>query len=178
MSQRKYLEFSNIPNLDRKIKLLRQKWYNFMDRCYNKNNEHDYYGRITVCDSWRNDSSEFIKWGLLTGYNEGDYIDRIDPNGNYEPSNCRWVDFMLSQQNKRNTNLITYQGVSLYAEDWSNALGYSRNTVYMRINEYGYDPITALEKGVHKYSLYPHQIKILGSTYKHNKVAYYLDMGL
>lgn len=74
--------------------------------------------------------------------------------------------------------MLTYRGISLYAEQWSNALGYSRNTVYERMNTYNYDVTTALEKGVHKYSLYPHQIAILGSTYKHNKVAYYLDMGL
>lgn len=174
----KYDEFRNSPTLQRDIRVLRQKLYNAIDRCYNENNVHDYYGRVKVCDEWLQDNSNFIVWGLKNGYKEGLYLDRIDPFGDYEPANCRWVNKLISQKNKRNVNFLTYKNITLSHEEWCNALGYGHDTIRNRIVNLGFDEQKAIEKGVHNYSLYPHQIETLGKTYYYNRVAYYMDMGL
>ena len=69
-------------------------WTGMKQRCYNKN-RHEYprYGGkgVRVCDEWMNDPVAFITWAVNHGYKKGLSIDRIDPSGNYEPSNCRFL---------------------------------------------------------------------------------------
>ena len=74
-------------------------------RCCNKNDKnYKYYGGrgITVCDEWRNDFVAFYNWAIENSYSDDLTIDRINVNGNYEPSNCRWVTMAQQNQNKRN----------------------------------------------------------------------------
>ena len=54
-----------------------------------------------VCDEWLNDSKAFIDWALDNGYSDDLTIDRIDVNGNYEPSNCRWIPMSEQYKNKQ-----------------------------------------------------------------------------
>ncbi|KXJ61654.1 MAG: hypothetical protein AXW14_08565 [Alteromonas sp. Nap_26] len=78
-------------------------WKTMRQRCHNPSNQnYDYYGGrgISVCSSW-NDFKEFESWALANGYSKGLTIDRTDPNGNYEPSNCEWVTWK-DQANNRN----------------------------------------------------------------------------
>ena len=92
---------------------LYQVWHGMKKRCHCKTDQayKNYGGRgITVCDEWKNDFSSFEKWAFANGYDEtakqGECtLDRIDVNGNYEPSNCRWVD-MKTQQNNRRNNIL------------------------------------------------------------------------
>ena len=82
-------------------------WKNMRSRCYNKNSKYysNYGGRnITVCDRWRDSFINFFKdMGLKPeGKTE---IDRIDNNGNYEPSNCKWVTPAENCHNRRSTIL-------------------------------------------------------------------------
>ena len=65
-------------------------------RCYNPNNQHyKWYGEkgITLCNEWSNENGlqNFIEWSLNNGYEENLSIDRINPDKNYSPDNCRWV---------------------------------------------------------------------------------------
>lgn len=83
-------------------------WLGIRKRCFNPNEPSypNYGGRgITVCNEW-NEFSFFREWALISGYDENAprgicTIDRIDVNGNYEPSNCRWVDMKIQRQNQR-----------------------------------------------------------------------------
>lgn len=82
--------------------------YNHMiTRCFNKN-RWDYYrygGRgITVCDEWKESFNSFLK-SMGDKPFEGAEIDRIDNDGNYEPSNCKWVTHKENGQHKSNVYL-------------------------------------------------------------------------
>ena len=73
-------------------------------RCYNENDKsYRYYGKrgITICQEWLNDVNEFIRWSYQNGYENTRTIDRIDPDGNYEPSNCRWATWDIQNSNHR-----------------------------------------------------------------------------
>ena len=85
-------------------------WACMLQRCYNpKNDRYRWYGErgVEVCDEWM-DFSSFKEWAITTGYDESATrgectLDRINPFGNYEPSNCRWVSMDVQLRNKRNT---------------------------------------------------------------------------
>ena len=83
-------------------------WDNMKQRCFNPNFKQykDYGGRgITICPEWTNDYTVFRDWSLSNGYVDNLEIDRIKTNGNYEPSNCRFITSKENQRNKRNNKL-------------------------------------------------------------------------
>lgn len=65
---------------------------------------------IRVCEEWKNSFEAFEKWSADNGYREGLSIDRIDNDGNYEPENCRWVDYDVQNMNRRNTIKVIHRG--------------------------------------------------------------------
>ena len=75
-----------------------------MSRCYREKDIHyNAYGKrgIIVCDEWKNDKQAFIDWALQNGYSDDLTIERIDVNGNYEPSNCTWIPMSEQYKNKQ-----------------------------------------------------------------------------
>lgn len=77
-------------------------WGKMKSRCYKTSNNRykNYGGRgITVCDEWKDDFPAFYEWAMANGYADNLSIDRIDNNGNYCPSNCRWIS--LSENAKK-----------------------------------------------------------------------------
>lgn len=91
-------------------------------RCYypTTNGYQRYGGRgIKMCDEWIKNPDSFYDWSINNGYKEGLTIDRIDVNGNYEPSNCRWVTKELQDNNRRTNRKITYKGETKTLSQWS-----------------------------------------------------------
>lgn len=125
-------------------------WRHMKERCYNPSC-HDYRhwgGRgITVCDAWKNDFLAFKEWALANGYEEGLTIDRIDNDGNYEPSNCRWATRAEQSNNRRCLHYLTYEGETKTISEWSRITGINTTTIYMRINTYGWSVEKALTTG-------------------------------
>jgi hypothetical protein len=97
-------------------------WAGMVRRCCNdiqsevhKSEYIRYYSRgISVCDEWKDDCISFYNWAISNGYDDGLEIDRIDNDGNYEPSNCRWVTRSQNLQNRglSQKNKTGYKGVS------------------------------------------------------------------
>lgn len=94
-------------------------WCGIHDRCTNPNNkEYHRYGErgITVCEAWNHDNPNgymnFREWSLANGYADNLTIDRIDPNGNYDPMNCRWSSMKEQQRNRTDNHPIVVNGTT------------------------------------------------------------------
>jgi hypothetical protein len=95
-------------------------WSAMKRRCQNKNQiaYPQYSGRgITVCDNWQQFTS-FLEWALSHGYTDGLTLDRLDSNGNYEPSNCRWASYQEQGKNRRNAITVTAFGETKHLTEW------------------------------------------------------------
>lgn len=130
-------------------------WAKMKQRCYDINSDKYklYGGRgIKVCNEWKNDFISFRNWALSNGYIDEKLpngfnkwtIDRIDVNGDYEPSNCRWVTQKTQCNNQRTNRIIEYRENKYTMAELSEIAGLKYSTLKMRIDEYGWD----IEKAV------------------------------
>lgn len=115
-------------------------FYEMRDRCLNSNLKcyKNYGGRgIKVCDEWldkKNGRVNFYNWAMKNGYRDDLTLDRINNNGNYEPSNCRWVTRKEQQNNRRNNRYITYKGETHTMKQWSEFLNISYSAFKQRLD--------------------------------------------
>lgn len=97
-------------------------WNGMKQRCHNENStSYDNYGGrgIVVCDEWRNSFTSFFRWAESTAYDDTLSIDRIDNDGNYEPSNCRWATWEQQNNNRRSSRWVDAFGERRTIQDWT-----------------------------------------------------------
>lgn len=141
------LKLEHTEELDR----LRRIYNGMVQRCYNKNSDAyvNYGGRgITICPEWLNDREKFIDWALSHGYANDLSIDRINVNGNYEPSNCRWATDEVQSENRRpkeqwrkpkrkKFKTLTIDGETKPIREWYLIFNTSEPAIRYRMNKLG-----------------------------------------
>lgn len=121
-----------------------QAWADMKSRCSNpRQPKFAYYGGrgITVCERWLKFENFLADMGEAP---EGLTLDRINNDGNYEPSNCRWATRFEQSNNTRLTSRITFNGATLSRSEWARRLGISSDTLAHRLKR-GWP----LEKALH-----------------------------
>ena len=116
-----------------------RSWRSMMVRCYWKNEKFwkHYGGRgIVVCKRWFSFSNFFKDMGPRP---LGTFLDREDPDGNYTPSNCRWLSKAESADNKTTTIWMKFNGKRKTITAWSRSLGVTRGLLYSRFRR-GWSP--------------------------------------
>lgn len=122
---------SNLTTHGKSKDRLYSVWIGVKARCYNKNH-HSYknYGArgVVMCEEWRDNYDAFRVWAEANGYNSqaerGDCtLDRIDNDGNYDPSNCRWVNMQEQMNNTRKNVKIELFGEKYTISEASRAFG-------------------------------------------------------
>ena len=109
-------------------------WRGIKSRCSDKASEN-YGGRgITVCEEWNKSFEAFCEWSMANGYSENLSIDRINNDGNYEPSNCRWVNNETQANNTRKNRKITINGETHTAREWDKIMGHPLGTISQRLH--------------------------------------------
>lgn len=114
-----------------------QTWGLMKDRCLNaRSKSYQWYGAIgvTVCDKWLEFNSF---WGDMgPTWKEGLSIDRIDPNGDYDPANCRWATPKQQANNKRTNRMVTLpDGRIMNVTQAAEAMGISAPLLFSRLSK-------------------------------------------
>jgi len=108
-----------------------------IQRCYNNKRKsyRRYGGRgIAICDEWLNDFELFYSWCLQNEYDKDLTIDRIDNNGNYEPSNCRFASKLVQCSNRGKMDKkcsSKYKGVSKIGNRWISRIRANHKPIYL-----------------------------------------------
>lgn len=121
-------------------------WHHIMSRCYNKRDpKYPIYGGrgITVCKEWRASYKTF--WADMGEKPEGYTLERIDNDGNYEPSNCKWATWEEQRFNRRVVRKLTINGVTKAVYQWADHFGISRKTVRNRVDRCGWSDEDAVQ---------------------------------
>lgn len=123
-------------------------WTGMINRCENKNNpKYNIYGKrgISICKRWREDFGMFME-DMGTKPSSNYSIDRIDVNGNYEPSNCRWATPVEQMNNIRKNRSLTAFGETKTIANWSRdeRCSVGRRLLSARIVKLGWEPEKAI----------------------------------
>lgn len=114
-------------------------WDAMKGRCLNPNNDayENYGGRgIEICEEWM-DPVNFIEWAYDNGYNDNLTIERIDIDGNYEPSNCTWVTRAEQNRNTSRNISVEVDGKEYGLAQLARKLGRNRSTLYQWYHKEG-----------------------------------------
>lgn len=136
---------------------LHNVWSSMKGRCLNENDPSytRYGGRgIMICDEWLSDFMNFYNWSMENGYSDDLSIDRIDNDGNYEPSNCRWATGVEQQNNRSITLFYEHNNETLPLTEWCERLNLSYYTIHKRISAYGYSFEKAISHKIEKVGVF------------------------
>lgn len=114
--------------------------WTLMKRRCNNPEACNYGGRgIKVCDEWQT-YEPFRDWAKANGYQENLTIDRINNDGNYEPSNCRWVDYTEQSRNRTVWGEISYEGIVPDSTGYRAQITIDGKKIYIAhsVNDIGY----------------------------------------
>ena len=125
-------------------------WSQMIARCeHPQNTMYKHYGArgISVCEEWH-DFWKFVEWSdSIGGRPDGYTLDRINVDGNYEPSNCRWTDGKTQSRNTSRSIHVTYNGKTQVLKDWSIELGIPYKTLSYRYKKgFPLDDVFSKEK--------------------------------
>jgi hypothetical protein len=119
-------------------------WIAMRTRCLNPNSDDypDYGGRgISICERWSSFDDFMADMGPRPSSRHS--IDRIDNDGNYEPTNCRWATPTEQANNRRSSHLVTFNGETMTVANWARRLGLSHDVLQARFDN-GWPPERAL----------------------------------
>lgn len=122
-------------------KRLYSVWNAIKQRCTNKKSRSypNYGGRgIKMDKEWADNYESFYNWAMRSGYKKDLQIDRIDYDGDYCESNCRFVDKVTQANNKRNVKLYTIDGVTKSLPQWCREYGQKYSVVRQRVYKLGW----------------------------------------
>lgn len=114
-------------------------------RCNNPHNSaYKYYGArgISVCKEWLRFES-FYEWAINNGYKDGLTIERINVNGNYEPSNCKWIPQREQFYNMRKTKFINLYGKRISLSEIKYKLNIKSGILEYYFIRYGNDRVVS-----------------------------------
>ena len=122
-------------------------WQGIIKRCEkpSQRSYKDYGGRgIRVCDRWKESFLNFLE---DMGYppTEGHSIERLNVDGNYEPSNCAWATVVVQVSNRRNNVNLEYKGETKHIAEWARIAGLTENTLRKRVLVLKWDVARAIE---------------------------------
>ena len=131
-----------------KSKRLYGIWVNMRRRCREKDRKYYFQKGIKVCQEWQN-YKLFAKWAYSNGYSDSLTIDRINPNKNYEPTNCRWITIEEQQRNRSDVHKLTFNGETHCISEWAEITGIDKWTISKRLLD-GWSVERALTEKTHK----------------------------
>ncbi|WP_210461694.1 hypothetical protein [Pantoea ananatis] len=137
-------------NAGEKVSRAYNSWSGMIDRCRNPNNKKykDYGGRgIKVSEEWM-DFNTFLN-DMGHSPSAGYSIDRVDVNGNYEKSNCRWATPLEQASNRRNNVIVKTPHGDMCASAAARFYGINRSVLVKRVKK-GWNHHEALNTPVGK----------------------------
>lgn len=111
-------------------------------RCYRPSSKnYSHYGKrgIIMCKEWLDNPKAFEEWALEYGYQDGLTIDRIRSDGNYEPTNCRWISLSENSKWTKNTTHIWIENYLDSGIGWSLKIGKNRSWFSGQKHSHGFD---------------------------------------
>ena len=128
---------------------MKKLWGTMLSRCEDPRHEKypSYGGRgIVVCHAWHKFENFYSDMGDRPF---GWQIDRKDNDGPYSPENCRWASRSQQARNRRDTNLLSFNGQTLSISDWSDLTGVKRTTIRKRL-KLGWSADKVLTRSIRK----------------------------
>ena len=120
-------------------------WVEMKQRCLNPNDPffHRYGGRgITICGRWLDSFENFL--ADMGERPKGQTLERVKPDGNYEPGNVKWGTHAEQARNRSNNVMLTFRGETMCIAAWAERIGLPRKTLEKRLNHHGFTVEQAL----------------------------------